>query len=99
MRNLDRNASAVAGSVDPKGLVAPLPPPVRPVAASTVPGQAQLAAIHAYLGKHPGGSGHLAYQKESRECTAPATMRIADRKSTRVNSSHANISYAVFCLK
>src|SRR3712207_8832773 len=27
--------------------------------------------------------------------TAPAK----DRKSTRLNSSHANISYAVFCLK
>src|SRR3712207_7098280 len=25
--------------------------------------------------------------------------RFADRKSTRLNSSHANISYAVFCLK
>src|SRR3712207_7334326 len=25
--------------------------------------------------------------------------RIIDRKSTRLNSSHANISYAVFCLK
>src|SRR3712207_8242076 len=25
--------------------------------------------------------------------------RIQDRKSTRLNSSHANISYAVFCLK
>src|SRR5947209_15530100 len=24
---------------------------------------------------------------------------VADRKSTRLNSSHANISYAVFCLK
>src|SRR3712207_8380856 len=24
--------------------------------------------------------------------------RISDRKSTRLNSSHANISYAVFCL-
>src|SRR3712207_6979825 len=28
---------------------------------------------------------------------APAGAR--DRKSTRLNSSHANISYAVFCLK
>src|SRR3712207_7495486 len=27
-------------------------------------------------------------------CVGPA-----DRKSTRLNSSHANISYAVFCLK
>src|SRR3712207_6918433 len=25
--------------------------------------------------------------------------RCGDRKSTRLNSSHANISYAVFCLK
>src|SRR3712207_7698572 len=28
-----------------------------------------------------------------------ATSARADRKSTRLNSSHANISYAVFCLK
>src|SRR3712207_7816703 len=28
-----------------------------------------------------------------------AHLRPADRKSTRLNSSHANISYAVFCLK
>src|SRR3712207_8908394 len=27
------------------------------------------------------------------------SVRILDRKSTRLNSSHANISYAVFCLK
>src|SRR3712207_8074436 len=26
-------------------------------------------------------------------------LHLADRKSTRLNSSHANISYAVFCLK
>src|SRR5258707_2612632 len=25
--------------------------------------------------------------------------KLSDRKSTRLNSSHANISYAVFCLK
>src|SRR3712207_8664458 len=29
----------------------------------------------------------------------PRPRRIGDRKSTRLNSSHANISYAVFCLK
>src|SRR3712207_8276744 len=29
----------------------------------------------------------------------PAEVRRVDRKSTRLNSSHANISYAVFCLK
>src|SRR5690606_41340502 len=26
-------------------------------------------------------------------------LRVADRKSTRLNSSHVKISYAVFCLK
>src|SRR3712207_7012929 len=29
----------------------------------------------------------------------PETTARLDRKSTRLNSSHANISYAVFCLK
>src|SRR2546422_7366728 len=28
-----------------------------------------------------------------------AAVRISDRKSTRLNSSHGYISYAVFCLK
>src|SRR3712207_9012082 len=37
------------------------------------------------------GTGHLAN---------PRGMTVdGDRKSTRLNSSHANISYAVFCLK
>src|SRR3712207_7001420 len=31
--------------------------------------------------------------------TAAAMAASRDRKSTRLNSSHANISYAVFCLK
>src|SRR3712207_8470163 len=31
--------------------------------------------------------------------TGAGTARRRDRKSTRLNSSHANISYAVFCLK
>src|SRR3712207_8133326 len=30
---------------------------------------------------------------------APPRYHTGDRKSTRLNSSHANISYAVFCLK
>src|SRR3712207_8483600 len=37
---------------------------------------------------HPLGSGHPQLPRAGR-----------DRKSTRLNSSHANISYAVFCLK
>src|SRR3712207_8723029 len=43
----------------------------------------------------------------ARQSTDPADARLielldsdlGDRKSTRLNSSHANISYAVFCLK
>src|SRR2546430_11238558 len=30
---------------------------------------------------------------------ARETLALADRKSTRLNSSHSQISYAVFCLK
>src|SRR3712207_8343193 len=38
------------------------------------------------------GQGHFS--------SSPATgFKARDRKSTRLNSSHANISYAVFCLK
>src|SRR3712207_7667015 len=33
------------------------------------------------------------------EKTAALVVANQDRKSTRLNSSHANISYAVFCLK
>src|SRR2546430_6450605 len=29
----------------------------------------------------------------------PASQKVLDRKSTRLNSSHSQISYAVFCLK
>src|SRR3712207_8889277 len=36
------------------------------------------------------------YGDEGREAIL---QRLPDRKSTRLNSSHANISYAVFCLK
>src|SRR3712207_7269560 len=34
-----------------------------------------------------------------RQLTERADVGGQDRKSTRLNSSHANISYAVFCLK
>src|SRR5207248_11210174 len=32
-------------------------------------------------------------------CGADGVVRVQDRKSTRLNSSHRTISYAVFCLK
>src|SRR5947208_5120478 len=34
-----------------------------------------------------------------RHCGVVSRLRIVDRKSTRLNSSHQIISYAVFCLK
>src|SRR5699024_11537622 len=35
----------------------------------------------------------------SSSCTTSIPLRFSDRKSTRLNSSHVSISYAVFCLK
>src|SRR5699024_12673554 len=46
----------------------------------------QLSALHQSAGKRP--------VKKGRE-----KLVSADRKSTRLNSSHVSISYAVFCLK
>src|SRR5690606_41277359 len=42
-----------------------------------------------------GPSSHLATQRAARQGSTEST----DRKSTRLNSSHVKISYAVFCLK
>src|SRR3712207_7556193 len=41
---------------------------------------------------------HLMVNKYQRKNEHGKKQRV-DRKSTRLNSSHANISYAVFCLK
>src|SRR5207248_10073382 len=49
---------------------------------------------------HPNGmSGALAPPGVVRGAPRPATASATDRKSTRLNSSHRTISYAVFCLK
>src|SRR5947209_16027447 len=40
-----------------------------------------------------------AHKAKARQATSPCVRGSGDRKSTRLNSSHANISYAVFCLK
>src|SRR3712207_7010072 len=50
------------------------------------------------------GAGHgevdvLADLHRPGAAVRPALDAVLDRKSTRLNSSHANISYAVFCLK
>src|SRR3712207_8151354 len=49
------------------------------------------------------GNGRRAHRLMPFQCSLRGTGRHGqsdpDRKSTRLNSSHANISYAVFCLK
>src|SRR3712207_8054456 len=42
---------------------------------------------------------HSLYNTHNLLETAAHWVDFPDRKSTRLNSSHANISYAVFCLK
>src|SRR5438552_9418085 len=38
-------------------------------------------------------------RRERTPCSGGGTSNMTDRKSTRLNSSHQIISYAVFCLK
>src|SRR3712207_8985810 len=55
------------------------------------PGMALLVALTGIVATMP----YIALQLVGIE----AILKAIDRKSTRLNSSHANISYAVFCLK
>src|SRR2546422_5050268 len=55
--------------------------------------RARLDAHLATLGRSAGPP----WGKDQKEAAAAAL--VADRKSTRLNSSHGYISYAVFCLK
>src|SRR5437899_9622937 len=45
--------------------------------------------------------GQAARPRRTRRCSHRRSdqIKVADRKSTRLNSSHLGISYAVFCLK
>src|SRR3712207_7864646 len=59
------------------------------------------AALHA-LARVAGEHFHHLVRAQERGGLPPPHQRpgpLGDRKSTRLNSSHANISYAVFCLK
>src|SRR3712207_8060744 len=63
--------------------------------------QAQFIAAVGQAGELPGaGPPEVAFAGRSNVGKSSAINAIlGDRKSTRLNSSHANISYAVFCLK
>src|SRR2546428_4966538 len=51
--------------------------------------------LRQWLQRCPNQPGH----SFDRRCSRPSRPPIQDRKSTRLNSSHSQISYAVFCLK
>src|SRR3712207_7986655 len=57
--------------------------------------RSELRGVGRQVGHHR-EVARMACQEGSR---AAGAMGVQDRKSTRLNSSHANISYAVFCLK
>src|SRR3712207_7903438 len=57
---------------------------------------ANTAWVPHYASSHPIGSD--ARMKDN-IIDLEGGLEVIDRKSTRLNSSHANISYAVFCLK
>src|SRR3712207_8122560 len=59
-------------------------------------GEAQSARL--LMGVGHGGQPQRRHGAGAQRCAAEARPQ-GDRKSTRLNSSHANISYAVFCLK
>src|SRR3712207_8574992 len=69
--------------------------------------RSRLADLHLVEGRHAGVEGDVgeAVGNGRREDLHSSALlqrwHVAgqDRKSTRLNSSHANISYAVFCLK
>src|SRR3712207_7965147 len=61
--------------------------------------QAQEAAPGGAVRPRPRGDGQDARLRLRLRAQVRAPEGRADRKSTRLNSSHANISYAVFCLK
>src|SRR5688572_31948352 len=58
------------------------------------------AAAEASTVKQPAAAPAVAPKKPAKRSTRySATRARKDRKSTRLNSSHSQISYAVFCLK
>src|SRR3712207_9002441 len=54
--------------------------------------------LNVWVGPVRSDAGGGAFEPVTRDTDRGIRMYL-DRKSTRLNSSHANISYAVFCLK
>src|SRR3712207_7844320 len=63
-----------------------------------LPGRHHAGDVVVLAAVRSGADGDLASVRAG-EVRPPDVDGVRDRKSTRLNSSHANISYAVFCLK
>src|SRR3712207_7949751 len=62
-------------------------------------GRGDVAAFEALYERHHRALLSFSRHMVGRAHDAEDVVQHTDRKSTRLNSSHANISYAVFCLK
>src|SRR3712207_7045543 len=77
-------------------LLVPGPAVVYVVARSVSGGR--LTGLVSVLGIELGTLTHVVFAAAGLSAIVASSV-VADRKSTRLNSSHANISHAVFCLK
>src|SRR5699024_11217127 len=58
-----------------------------------------LGGVYSCLADDLGVRATVPHLAEALDSLAQAGEKVTDRKSTRLNSSHVSISYAVFCLK
>src|SRR3712207_5929428 len=102
---MSRGASAnpyenleIVGYVDPENPIPKEQPTPEKGAAGTNEGKGG-GSKPKYEKPAGGGGGGRQEQAPASAGKLPTAQLEVDRKSTRLNSSHANISYAVFCLK
>src|SRR5258707_5809009 len=69
----------------------------RPPRSTLFPYTTLFRSLHAAAGRPPAG-GEPGDERDGEGPAGGPQEEATDRKSTRLNSSHANISYAVFCL-
>src|SRR2546430_10039317 len=69
-----------------------------PISAARSPLHPRRRACTGRRSRGSSGRRRAASRSSSRRSSPPSTCS-RDRKSTRLNSSHSQISYAVFCLK
>src|SRR5690625_7327963 len=85
---LAKQAATATGTVSPGGHRLQLP---KPALGGVAVGQALPAHVNRVIDAQPAAQAAIAVQG--------LAAALQDRKSTRLNSSHVAISYAVFCLK